>query len=144
VKLNRGDLLLADSVLTRLTQYEWPGNVRELHNVIERAAILAPTSLVEIDERVVLPCPRPIAIIEQPATLHDSERHHILHALERTAWRIYGPLGAAQQLGINPSTLRSRMKKLGLSRPASPASSASPDQRSTPSSTSVATHGGHA
>ena len=140
VKLNRSDLFLADSALTRLTQYEWPGNVRELHNVIERAAILAPASLVEIDERVVLPSSRPTAS-DHPATLHDSERCHILHALERTAWRIYGPLGAAHQLGLNPSTLRSRMKKLGLSRPATPVA---PDQRSTSYSTSVATYGGHA
>jgi formate hydrogenlyase transcriptional activator len=141
VKLDRGDLLLADSVLPRLMQYEWPGNVRELQNVIERAAILTPTSLAEIDKHVMLPPSISTAVIGAPATLHDSERRHILHALERTAWRIYGPLGAARQLGLNPSTLRSRMKKLGLSRPTTVTP---PDQRSTPYPTSVATYGGQA
>jgi len=117
VKLNRGDLTFSESALARLTQYDWPGNIRELQNVIERAAILASTHLVEIDERVVIPSPRSVVTTERTMTLHDSERLHVLHVLEQAGWRIYGPLGAANRLGINPSTLRSRMKKLGLSRP---------------------------
>jgi formate hydrogenlyase transcriptional activator len=118
VKLNRGSLVFGDSALARLAQYDWPGNIRELQNIIERAAILARTPIVDIDDRVMMPSPKPAAITEQqPQTLHDSERFHILQALERGGWRIYGPLGAANRLGINPSTLRSRMKKLGLSRP---------------------------
>jgi formate hydrogenlyase transcriptional activator len=120
VKLNRGNLVFDDSAVARLAEYDWPGNIRELQNIIERAAILAQTPVVEIDDRVMLPCPKPTAIAEaQPTTLFDSERLHILQALERGGWRIYGPLGAANRLGINPSTLRSRMKKLGLSRPSS-------------------------
>ncbi len=119
VKLNRGDIIFDDQALARLAQYDWPGNIRELQNVIERAAILAPTHLVGIDERVVVPSPRHVAAAERSVTLHDSERHHIRHVLEHAGWRIYGPLGAANRLGINPSTLRSRMKKLGLSRPTS-------------------------
>lgn len=63
-----------------------------------------------------------MAAAEGTVTLHDSERQHILRALEQAGWRIYGPLGAANRLGINPNTLRSRMKKLGLSRPTSLAS----------------------
>lgn len=119
VKLKRGDVIFDDQALARLTQYDWPGNIRELQNVIERAAILAPTHLVAIDERAVIPSPRHIAVAEPVVTLHDSERHHVQHVLEQAGWRIYGPLGAANRLGINPSTLRSRMKKLGLSRPTS-------------------------
>jgi transcriptional regulator with GAF, ATPase, and Fis domain len=119
VKLNRGDVIFDAEALTRLTQYDWPGNIRELQNVIERAAILAPAHLVTIDERVVIPSQRHVAAAAQSVTLHDSERQHILHVLEQAGWRIYGPLGAANRLGINPSTLRSRMKKLGLSRPTS-------------------------
>jgi formate hydrogenlyase transcriptional activator len=119
VKLHRANLLLGDAALARLVQYDWPGNIRELQNIIERAAILAQASVVEIDDRVMLPCSIPPAVADaQPTTLHDSERLHILQALERGGWRIYGPLGAANRLGINPSTLRSRMKKLGLTRPA--------------------------
>ncbi len=120
VKLNRGDLVFDDSALARLAQHDWPGNIRELQNVIERAAILAQTPVVEIDDRMMMPCPKQAAVAdEQPATLYDSERLHILQALERGGWRIYGPLGAANRLGINPSTLRSRMKRLGLARPSS-------------------------
>ena len=119
VKLKRGDVIFDDQALARLTQYDWPGNIRELQNVIERAAILAPTHLVAIDERAVIPSPRHIAVAEPVVTLHDSERHHVQHVLEQAGWRIYGPLGAANRLGINPSTLRSRMKELGLSRPTS-------------------------
>jgi formate hydrogenlyase transcriptional activator len=121
VKLNRRHLRFGASALDRLIQHDWPGNIRELQNTIERAAILAQASVVEIDDRVtLLPGSMQPAVAEaQPVTLHDSERLHILQALERGAWRIYGPLGAANRLGINPSTLRSRMKKLGLSRPAS-------------------------
>lgn len=122
VKLNRGHIIFSDEALARLAKYDWPGNVRELQNVIERAAILASTHLVEIDERVVMPAQRQVAPSAQSVTLHDSERHHIRQILEQAGWRIYGPLGAAHRLGINPSTLRSRMKKLGLSRPTSLAS----------------------
>lgn len=117
VKLNRGDLTFSESALARLTQYDWPGNIRELQNVIERAAILALTHVVEIDERLVIPSPRQAEAVECPATLYDAERRHILHVLEQAGWRIYGPLGAATRLGMNPSTLRSRMKKMALSRP---------------------------
>jgi formate hydrogenlyase transcriptional activator len=118
VKLNRGDLTFSESALARLAQYDWPGNIRELQNVIERAAILALTHLVEIDERLILPSPKPSASVGSSATLYDAERRHILQVLEQAGWRIYGPLGAATRLGMNPSTLRSRMKKMDLSRPA--------------------------
>jgi len=118
-KLNRSNLMFDASAITRLAQYDWPGNIRELQNVIERAAILAPTHLVAIDERVVAPSQRHVAVVAQSATAHDSEQDRIRQVLEQAGWRIYGPLGAANRLGINPSTLRSRMKKLGLSRPTS-------------------------
>ena len=119
VKLSRGDVIFDDEALARLARYDWPGNIRELQNVIERAVILSPMHRVEIDERAVIPSQRQVAAVERSVTLHDSERLHILHTLEQAGWRIYGPLGAANRLGINPSTLRSRMKKLGLSRPTS-------------------------
>jgi formate hydrogenlyase transcriptional activator len=116
-KLNRGNLMFDASAMPRLARYDWPGNIRELQNVIERAAILATAHVVEIDERVLAPSLKQAVVHERPVTLHDSERLHILDALQWAAWRIYGPLGAATRLGMNPSTLRSRMKKLGLSRP---------------------------
>jgi len=118
-KLNRGNVIFDAEALARLTRYDWPGNIRELQNVIERATILAPSHLVTIDERSMIPSQRSPIAPEPVTTLHDSERLHILHTLEQAGWRIYGPLGAANRLKINPSTLRSRMKKLGLSRPTS-------------------------
>lgn len=116
-KLNRTNLMFNASAMPRLACYDWPGNIRELQNVIERAAILATTQVVEIDERALAPSLKQVVVHERPVTLHDSERLHILDALQWAAWRIYGPLGAAARLGMNPSTLRSRMKKLGISRP---------------------------
>lgn len=119
-KFKRGDLLFDDAALARLSRYDWPGNIRELQNVIERAVILSPTPLVAIDDPIVNSSRRSLPVGEQPTTLHESERDHILRSLEQAGWRIYGPLGAATRLGLNPSTLRSRMKKLGLSRPTTP------------------------
>jgi len=114
VKFNRGDLVFDESSLQRLAQYAWPGNIRELQNVIERAAILTRTHLVEMDELIMIPPRNQVEVTEQPV---NCERLQILRVLEHTGWRIYGPLGTAMQLGLNPSTLRSRMKKLGLTRP---------------------------
>ena len=119
VKLNRSNLILVSQPWhgwRNMTGLEISANSR---TSFERAAILAPTHIVEIDERVAISYPTRAAVTEQPITLHDSESLHIRRVLEQVGWRIYGPLGAANRLGINPSTLRSRMKKLGLSRPTS-------------------------
>ena len=100
--------------MDRLLRYPWPGNVRELQNVIERAVILSRTAMVTVDLQALAgDAPAP----ESTANLVDMERRHILRVLESVHWRIYGAQGAAAQLGMNPSTLRSRMKKLGLARP---------------------------
>jgi formate hydrogenlyase transcriptional activator len=98
-----------------LQRHPWPGNVRELRNVIEHAAILSAGDTLRIpalDDAAPVGTP--------PPTLADSERELILRALEGTGWRIKGPKGAAAALGLNPSTLYSRMKKLGV-RPPGPA-----------------------
>ncbi len=115
-KLKRHPLALGYESMTRLCRYSWPGNVRELQNVIERAVILTRSSTVEIDPDFLAP-PATSDEADPPVNLVDMERGHILAVLQRTHWRIYGPHGAAAQLGLNPSTLRSRLKKLGLSRP---------------------------
>jgi formate hydrogenlyase transcriptional activator len=103
------DVLLADS---------WPGNVRELENMIERAVILSQGSILQIDESLDM---RLDAELQTSGsnTLEDVERSHILSVLEETNWVIDGKRGAAAVLGINPATLRSRMKKLGIKRPGS-------------------------
>jgi formate hydrogenlyase transcriptional activator len=106
--------------LARLERYPWPGNIRELQNVLERACVLSPGAVVEIaDElRVAGPSEHDAEPMIAPhvgiVTLEESERIHIRQALAASRWRIYGPDGAAALLAINPSTLRSRMKKLGI------------------------------
>lgn len=114
VKLKRPALELSAESMDRLKTYAWPGNVRELQNVIERAVILARSTVVEIEPQFLMTT---ASSSEPSSNLTDMERRHIVRVLESTHWRIYGPQGAAAQLGMNPSTLRSRMKKLGVSRP---------------------------
>jgi transcriptional regulator of acetoin/glycerol metabolism len=93
-----------------LQRHSWPGNVRELRNVIEHAAILTTGDTLRVP---ALGGPAP----EAQRTLADSERELILRALESRRWRVKGPQGAAAALGLKPSTLYSRMKKLGLRLP---------------------------
>jgi len=98
-----------------LTRYGWPGNIRELQNVVERAAIIANGPVLQIDESMLRSGgAAPDSTVD---TLENVERNHILRALGDTNWVIHGKKGAAEILGINPSTLRSRMEKLGIKRP---------------------------
>ncbi|MBP2683092.1 MAG: sigma-54-dependent sensor transcriptional regulator [Deltaproteobacteria bacterium] len=98
--------------MERLKQYPWPGNVRELRNQIERAMIVSDGRSLTID----LPAGAP-GSTSIPVTLEEVERKHILDVLGRVHWRISGKKGAAGILGLCPTTLHSRMKKLGISRP---------------------------
>ena len=96
-----------------LQAYSWPGNVRELKNMIERAMI------VSSGKALVVQVPRPVSLeTEETPSLEDTERRHIVSVLERTGWRVAGKAGAAEILGLNRSTLLSKMKKLGIRRPA--------------------------
>src|SRR5712672_2867851 len=97
--------------MAALLAYSWPGNVRELRNVIERAMILSrgPTLHIKLGH----PTLRPQAA-NAAGTLEDAEREHIVRALERSGWRIRGSNAAAELLGMKPTTLESRIKKLGL------------------------------
>ncbi|MCA9289964.1 MAG: sigma 54-interacting transcriptional regulator [Phycisphaerales bacterium] len=110
----------------RLAAYAWPGNVRELENIIERAVILAPSGQpLVITEEMLGPVPtdrgpRADATIGRThgaGSLRDVERDHIRHTLELCGWVVDGPHGAATRLQVKPSTLRSRMKMLGIGRP---------------------------
>jgi transcriptional regulator with GAF, ATPase, and Fis domain len=95
-----------------LQRYSWPGNVRELRNVIERAMIVATGPRLTIE----LPPSQSSATPRESVALTDIEREHIRDILERTKWRVRGAGGAAELLGMKPSTLESRMAKLGLRR----------------------------
>jgi formate hydrogenlyase transcriptional activator len=104
--------------LSALAEYHWPGNVRELENLIERAVILSSDTELEVS----LPELRTSAVsataesADQNMNFEDAERAHILRALRDTNWIIGGPRGAAAKLGLNRSTLRSKMSKLGIIR----------------------------
>jgi formate hydrogenlyase transcriptional activator len=100
-----------------LLAYDWPGNIRELENVLERAIIAMPDSTLQLLE--ALTSETHDLMPDAPTTLMvDVERAHILRVLHASAWRIEGSSGAALALGLKPSTLRSRMRKLGLRRAA--------------------------
>src|SRR5207237_596015 len=101
-----------------LVAYPWPGNVRELENVIERAVILSPGPVLHLN----LGDLKPAAMQTEPppgatVTLADAERDHILTVLRDTGWVLSGPNGAAARLAMKRTTLQSKMKKLGISRP---------------------------
>ncbi len=99
---------ISPDALAALEGNSWPGNVRELQNVIDRAMILSTGPLLEIGDS--LEGRRDSAA----GTLEEVERAYIAQVLEETSWVIEGPLGAAKRLGLNPSTLRGRMRKLGI------------------------------
>ena len=103
---------IAKSSLQALHQYQWPGNVRELRNVIERAMILTSGPTLKID----LPGVITAAASPRLVTLAEAEREHIQRVLQFTQGRIRGAGGAAEILGLKPTTLESRMARLGLRR----------------------------
>jgi transcriptional regulator with GAF, ATPase, and Fis domain len=116
-KIGREINVIPRSVLSTLENYSWPGNIRELENIIERSVILCRGHQLEIGNWF-----RGESQTEeekQLRTLAELERAHILKVLDFTHWRVSGPNGAAQILGLNPQTLVSRMKKLGIQRVAS-------------------------
>jgi len=99
-----------------LQAYDWPGNVRELRNVIERAVITTRGNVLELQDLHVGQ-----ALEARPArvarSLDELERDYIIETLEKTYWKVEGPGGAARILRLHPSTLRSRMRKLGIEKP---------------------------
>ncbi len=125
LKLNRSKPRLTQANVLELQQYDWPGNVRELQNVIERAVITCRSRSLCFD----LPASEPIETETRvepkqtgPEILSDKEmkrleRKNIAAALQQSGWKIYGPAGAAELLGMKPTTLTSRIRKLGLKRP---------------------------
>ena len=99
--------------LATLKQYPWPGNIRELRNTVERAMIVTTSRRLTI----LLPPQASAATTRRSATLIEVEKEHIRAVLNGTGWRIRGAGGAADRLGMKPTTLETRMAKLGLRRP---------------------------
>ena len=98
--------------MTALQQYAWPGNIRELRNVVERAMIVAKGTKLTISIPSVTTAPA-----KRSVKLTDVEKEHIRSVLESSGWRIRGSGGAADKLGLRPTTLETRMAKLGITRP---------------------------
>ena len=119
VKFNRTCREIERDSLERLMRHTWPGNVRELENVIERALILSHEPILRIDE-YGLGAQGSSLEAAPPSDLKEFERRHILQTLTLTEWHIEGSEGAAARLGLPPSTLRSRMKRFGMTRPSKP------------------------
>ncbi len=103
---------ISKDTMARMVRYPWPGNVRELKNVIERAMIISSGERLEIHG---LESADDVSDINP--TLEEVERKHILSILKNTGWRVSGKSGAAKILGLKPTTLEARMKKLGIKRP---------------------------
>ena len=108
-RLGRKITKIPRNAMERLQHYHWPGNVRQLRNIIEHSVIVGAgvTLKLAMAEEGVLRT-------ANPATLAEHEREHIVGKLELSGWRIKGPTGAAQKLGLKPSTLYTRMKKLRI------------------------------
>jgi formate hydrogenlyase transcriptional activator len=103
--------------MSALTEYDWPGNIRELQNLIERAVILSPGPTLNVPVMALNGRSHAPVREKETGTLEESDRRHILAALEKTNWVIAGPNGAAARLGVKRSTLQFRMRKLGIVRP---------------------------
>jgi transcriptional regulator with GAF, ATPase, and Fis domain len=119
-RLGRPVLEISVGAVEELKGHDWPGNVRELESVLERAVITSTGAALRISDLAERPARGASAATDDrsdPRTLEENERDHIVATLERTSWRIAGEGGAAALLAINPSTLRSRMQKLGIARP---------------------------
>jgi transcriptional regulator with GAF, ATPase, and Fis domain len=127
-RLGRKIEQISNAILERLAAYDWPGNVRELENVLERAIILSPGTALRLDAIQLGPVSTPrnhgrertnsdAGNDGKDDTLQAQERAHIVRICQATEWKIKGADGAAEKLGLNPGTLYSRMKKLGIRRP---------------------------
>jgi DNA-binding NtrC family response regulator len=104
---------LAQGAIDRLLRYDWPGNVREVANVVERALIQSNGKPLTFDD-IAVP---PRQVVESPSgpfKLEEMEAQHIRQVMKIANGRIEGKSGAAEILGINPATLRHRMRKLGI------------------------------
>jgi len=113
-KMGRNIETIPHAAMNVLLAYGWPGNVRELENVIERSVILSPGTQLELGEW--LPKQGLSSSAKPIPTLEELERQHIIEVLEMTGWRVSGERGAAKFLDVKPTTLESRMRKLGINR----------------------------
>ena len=103
------------NVMHTLQDYQWPGNVRELENVLERAVINSSGPKLHLVDELKKAYKEDLTTTQKP--LEAVERDHINRVLEQTNWKVSGQNGAAEILGLNRSTLRARIRKLGIHQP---------------------------
>ena len=103
-------------IMESFISYGWPGNIRELENVIERAVILTHGTTLSLNDSLGMPAHKEQAPQQEVSNLDEVERKHIIAVLDQCGWRVKGNGNAAEKLGLNPSTLTFRMKKLGIKR----------------------------
>ena len=126
-RIGRPGFRVAREGLTKLAGYYWPGNLRELANVLERAMILSSALRLGAEgldlprvsdsrQEKIEPARQPPPVPKAVQPLENLERGHIQRVLALTSGHVYGKGGAAELLGLKPSTLQSRMKKLGIKR----------------------------
>ena len=125
-RMGRSIQPLSDDCIRRLEAYRWPGNVRELQNVIERAVITSRDGRLNLDRALpesvnavagaVTNDSSTVQRVHTAKELEELERNNIIAALKSTEWKVAGENGAAQLLGVKPTTLSSRMKALGIER----------------------------
>jgi len=117
-KMGKNIPVISGKVQKALLNYSWPGNVRELENVMERAVITSEGSTLQLMDMLdETPATKAASVPKE--SLEERERDYVIEVLEHTYWRIEGKNGAAVILGLHPDTLRSRMKKLQIKKPAS-------------------------
>ncbi|MFY0594011.1 sigma 54-interacting transcriptional regulator [Roseivirga sp.] len=113
-KIGKKVMSIPKRVINSLQGYHWPGNIRELENVIERSVILSSGRALELGDWI--PRTESQTFSSDFDTLHEFERKYIISVLQKTAWRVSGDKGAAKILGMKPTTLESRMKRLQIKR----------------------------
>jgi formate hydrogenlyase transcriptional activator len=115
-KIGKKIKTVSKGTLSALQQYHWPGNVRELESVVERAIITSQGSVLQVLDRFENFRAKSVPAGQSVQDLVGLEKNLIQSALQKTGWRIEGINGAAQLIGLNPSTLRFRMRKYGIAR----------------------------
>jgi len=129
-KLGRTIDTIPQETMAKLRNYPWPGNIRELRNVIERAVIITRGSTLrliddldaqavelEMQTRAAAATAQFVGSVSRTETLEQTEFNVIVRTLKNVHWKLEGPGGAAELLNLHPSTLRSKMRKLGIERP---------------------------
>jgi transcriptional regulator with GAF, ATPase, and Fis domain len=130
VRLGKSITSISKNALSKLVEYDWPGNVRELENVIERAMILSSGSELSLEEFLYQAGQRSRKAPSPSKGRRTIGRDEIVSVLQETGWKVKGAGNAAERLGLKPSTLRYRMKVLGIQRPSQMIDGASSERTS--------------